>query len=188
MKTQVVKIELLTEKNFTESSLDNYERRQEVKKVYRRQNGVYVLVEQPYIEDWDLEHRRQIAANIGSRDYLTYLAREDNEIVGFIGLVRKLVGERMILDMMHVSAPYRGSGIGRKLFEIGKEEAIKAGAKELYISACSSEETIAFYRAMGAEITDDPIKELAEAEPYDLQMTLQLGTGLTHSLGEAENI
>lgn len=51
-----------------------------------------------------------------------------------------------------------------------------------------SEETIAFYRAMGAEITDDPIKELAEAEPYDLQMTLQLGTGLTHSLGEAENI
>ena len=94
----------------------------------------------------------------------------------------------MILDMMHVSAPYRGSGIGRKLFEIGKEEAIKAGAKELYISACSSEETIAFYRAMGAEITDDPIKELAEAEPYDLQMTLQLGTGLTHSLGEAENI
>ena len=39
-----------------------------------------------------------------------------------------------------------------------------------YISACSSEETIAFYRAMGAEVTDTPIKSIADAEPYDLQM------------------
>ena len=29
---------------------------------------------------------------------------------------------------------------------------------------------IAFYKAMGARLTDCPIKELAEAEPYDLQM------------------
>ena len=40
----------------------------------------------------------------------------------------------------------------------------------MYISACSSEETIAFYKAMGAELADCPIKEIAEAEPYDLQM------------------
>ena len=33
-----------------------------------------------------------------------------------------------------------------------------------------SEETIAFYKAMGAELTDCPIKEIAEAEPCDLQM------------------
>ena len=46
----------------------------------------------------------------------------------------------------------------------------KAGAEALYISACSSEETIAFYKAMGAELTDCPIKEIAEDEPYDLQM------------------
>ena len=58
----------------------------------------------------------------------------------------------------------------RKLFDVGKEEARKAGAEALYISACSSEETIAFYKAMGAELTDCPIKEIAEAEPYDLQM------------------
>ena len=40
----------------------------------------------------------------------------------------------------------------------------------MYISACSSEETIAFYKAMGAELTDCLIKEIAEEEPYDLQM------------------
>ena len=37
----------------------------------------------------------------------------------------------------------------------------------MYISACSSEETIAFYKAMGAEHADCPIKEIAEEEPYD---------------------
>lgn len=76
----------------------------------------------------------------------------------------------MILDMMHVSAACRGQGIGRRLFDVGKGEARKAKAEALYISACSSEETIAFYKAMGAERTDCPIKEFAEAEPYDLQM------------------
>lgn len=48
----MVTIELLTEENFTETSLDSYERRQEVKRVYRKQDGAYVLREQPYVEDW----------------------------------------------------------------------------------------------------------------------------------------
>jgi len=82
----------------------------------------------------------------------------------------------MILDMMQVSSEYRGQGIGRQLFEEGKAEARKAearkaGAKALYISACSSEETIAFYRAMGSNLATNPIKEIAEEEPFDLQMT-----------------
>ena len=69
-----------------------------------------------------------------------------------------------------MSATYREQGIGRKLFDVGKEEARRAGAQALYISACSFEETIVFYKAMGAELTDCPIKEIAEDEPYDLQM------------------
>ena len=101
---------------------------------------------------------------------IAYLAIENDEVVGFIGLKKDLVESYMILDMMHVSAACRGQGIGRRLFDVGKEEARKAGAKALYISACSSEETIAFYKAMGAELTDRPITEFAEAEPYDLQM------------------
>lgn len=76
----------------------------------------------------------------------------------------------MILDMMHVSAEYRGQGIGRKLFNAGKKEARKAKAKALYISACSSKETIAFYKAMGAQLADHPIQQIAEDEPYDLPM------------------
>ena len=117
-----------------------------------------------------MEKRRSVAKDISSEDYITYLAIENDEVVGFIGLKKDLVESYMILDLMQVSAACRGQGIGRKLFDIGKEEARKAGAKALYISACSSEETIAFYKAMGAKLTDCPIKEIAEDEPYDLQM------------------
>lgn len=165
----MVKIELLTKDNFNEHSLDTYIRTQNVNKVYRQNNGKYSLVDIPYVEDWNLEKKRQIAKNIGSDEYISYVAVEDG-IVGFIGLIKNLKEEYMILDMMHVSKSYRGMGIGRKLFEKGRQSAKKAGAKALYISACSSEETIAFYKAMGAKLTENPIREIADEEPCDLQM------------------
>lgn len=170
----MIKIEPLTSNNFNKNSLDDYSRKQDVKRVYRMINGEYTLVEQPYIEDWDLERRRQIARNLSGEGYITFLAIQDDRIVGFISLVAKLVGCRMILDMMHVSSECRGHGLGRRLFEIGAGTARENGAEELYISACSSEETIAFYQAMGAKITDCPIRRLAEEEPFDLQMACSL--------------
>ena len=166
----MIRIELLSAENFKPDSLDNYPRKHDVKKVYRKLGGEYILVDCVYTEDWDMAERQSIAKAISSDDYTTYLAIENDEVVGFIGLKKALIESYMILDMMHVSATCRGQGIGRKLFDIGKEEARKAGAEALYISACSSEETIAFYKAMGAELTDCPIKEIAEDEPYDLQL------------------
>ena len=171
---KLIKIELLTKNNFNENSLDNYERTQEVKKVYRKQDGEYVLVEMPYVEDWTLEKKREVAKDICSDEYISYIALDDDKVVGFIGLKRQLFGDYMILDMMHTSAGYRGKGLGRKLFELGRETARKAGAKALYISACSSEETIAFYKAMGAVVTKDTIKEIEEDEPCDLQMSCKV--------------
>lgn len=150
--------------------MDNYDRKQQVNRVYRKSGNEYVLVDMPYVEDWDIEKKRQVAEGISSKEYISYIVKEGGRVIGFIGLKKQLYNEYMILDLMQVSAGYRGKGIGRRLFDLGKEEARKAGAKALYISACSSEETIAFYRAMGAEITDTPIKEIAEDEPYDLQM------------------
>ena len=166
----MIRIELLSAENFKQDSLDNYSRKQDVKKVYRKRGGEYILEDYFYTEDWDMEERRTVAKNISGDDYVTYLAIEKDEVVGFIGLKKELIESYMILDMMQVSAACRGQGIGRKLFDSGKEEARKAGAEALYISACSSEETIAFYKAMGAELADCPIKEIAEEEPYDLQM------------------
>ena len=144
----MIRIELLSAENFKLDSLDNYPRKQDVKKVYRKNSGEYILVDCVYTEDWDMEKRRSVAKDISSDDYITYLAIENDEVVGFIGLIKDLVEPYMILDLMQVSATCRGQGIGRKLFDVGKEEARKAGAEALYISACSSEETIAFYKAI----------------------------------------
>ena len=166
----MIKIELLSATNFCMTSLDLYNRKQDVKKVYRKTDGDYRLVKCRYTEDWDLNKKRSVAKQISSDKYITYVALDNDKVVGFIGLLRKLNGPYMILDMMQVSSEYRGNGIGRRLFEAGKDEARKNGAEALYISACSSEETIAFYRAMGSDLASDPIKEIAEQEPFDLQM------------------
>ena len=170
----MIVIDAVTKENFSENSLDDYARTQEVTEVYRRVEGGYRLISQPYVEDWDSEKKRSVARDLLSDDYISYAAFDGKKVVGFIGLIRKPEGERIILDMMHVSAGYRGFGIGRDLFGIAKAEASALGAKELYISACSSKETIAFYRAMGAELTDKPIERIAEDEPFDLQLVCRV--------------
>jgi len=166
----LIKIELLSEANFCIESLDLYNRKQDVNKVYRRIDGNFSLVECKYTENWDLNKKQSVAKQISSDDHITYIALENDKVVGFISLLKQLNGPYMILDMMQVSSEYRGQGIGRRLFEAGKDEARKNGAEALYISACSSEETIAFYRAMGSDLASDPIKEIAEEEMFDLQM------------------
>ena len=166
----MIRIELLSDTNFGLNSLDLYNRKHDVNKVYRKIDGEYALVECKYTEDWDLNKKRSVAKLISSDEYITYIALENYKVVGFIGLLRELNGPYMILDMMHVSSECRGQGVGRQLFEKGKTEARKAGAEALYISACSSEETVAFYRAMGSDLASNPIKELADKEPFDLQM------------------
>lgn len=67
-----------------------------------------------------------------------------------------------------------GRGIGRALFATAKEEAIRCGAKALYVSACSARETIDFYTAMGFTLGPHPIRCCVEAEPYDIQMECTL--------------
>lgn len=166
----MIRIERLTKENFREDSLDSFERRQDVKRMYRLVNGECILREEPYVEDWTLERKRMVARDISGEDYLTYLALDGKTVVGFIGLIKELCGNAMILDYIHVAASYRGQGIGRQLFCKGREEAAKVGADDLYICACPSEETIAFYKAMGAELTEDTIPELVAIEPLDLQL------------------
>lgn len=53
----MTQIELLSDKNFNENSLAEYERRHDVKRVYRRKGTEYVLVDMPYVEDWSLAEK-----------------------------------------------------------------------------------------------------------------------------------
>jgi N-acetylglutamate synthase-like GNAT family acetyltransferase len=169
-----MKIELISKKNFNENSLDSFDRSQKVIREYRKVDEEYILVNNLYVMDWSLEKKRNVAKEISGDGYITYLAIDNGLVIGFIGLNRHLVGTRMILDVMQVSKMYRRQGLGRILFEKGVKVAETIGAKELYISSNSSEDTVAFYKKMGAEITDNPIQEIVDDEPYDLQMTLKV--------------
>lgn len=53
----MTQIELLSDKNYNENSLDEYERRHDVKRVYRIKGTEYVLVDMPYVEDWSLAEK-----------------------------------------------------------------------------------------------------------------------------------
>lgn len=155
-------------------NLDDFDRRQEVKRVYVSENGKCVLKDQSWTMDWSLEHKRAVAADLKSDDYISYAVWENEKIIGFVSVQKKLTGHRMVLDMIQVDRKFRGQGIGRQLFDLAVSEAKNAGAAELYISACCSEETVNFYKAMGAVVTNDPIPEIAEAEPYDIQMVFPI--------------
>ena len=165
-----MEIKLIDSNNFTRDSLKDFRRYQEVKNVYRLQNGNLTLVYNPFTEDWDAARLIEKAEEILSGRYVTYCAYEGNQVVGEIMLIPKPNKGRLIIDSFHVSRDYRRRGIGRALFEVARQEALKMGAHALYASCCSSEETINFYSAMGFRLSSDPIPSLAEAEPYDLQM------------------
>lgn len=167
-------IEILTKANTPVTALDRFIRTQPVTQVYRKTNGEYRLTACPFTDDWSAERKREKAAELSGGALTAYGAFENGELIGFIGLRKALHDGRMIVDTLHVSAPYRGHGLGKQLFRCGISEAKKRGVEELYISACSSKETIAFYRAMGAVITDRPIPEMAAEEPFDIQMVCKV--------------
>ena len=167
-----MKFEKIRETHFI--NLDDFDRSQEVNRVYTNENGKLFLKDQIWTMDWSLEHKRKVAASLKSDDCIAYAVWENEKIIGFVSVIKKLAGCRMVLDMIQVDRAFRGQGIGRQLFDLAVAEAKNAGAKELYISACCSEETVNFYKAMGAVPTNDPIPEIAEAEPYDIQMTFEL--------------
>ncbi|MBQ3955201.1 MAG: hypothetical protein II680_04870 [Clostridia bacterium] len=54
------------------------------------------------------------------------------------------------------------------------EEARRLGADKLYISAHSSKESQAAYRALGCSFAEEINEELAGAEPFDVQMEYRL--------------
>ena len=167
-----MKFEKISEMHFI--NLDDFDRSQEVKRVYVNDSGKLLLKDQIWTMDWSLEHKREVANDLKSDVYIAYAAWESERIIGFVSVAKKLIGDRMVLDIIQVDRAFRGQGIGRQLFTLAVAEAKRAGAKELYISACCSEETVNFYKAMGAVVTKDPLPEIAEAEPYDIQMIYSL--------------
>ena len=106
-----------------------------------------------FIEQWDNNLKKEIV-NVDFRNCLNSggivwgVFNEYNEIVAFASLSSNFFGsENQYLQLMqiHVSYDYRNKGIGKELFKVSAEKARQMGAKKLYISTHSSEESQFLY-------------------------------------------
>ena len=172
----MITVEKLTPENFNSYSLDDFSRHQVVTECWRQVDGEWNLYPIAFTEDWDLEKRRQIAGAIAGNldgDMVDFGAFHGSRLVGYITLGTQALGSRgqyRQLVEFEVSQEHRGMGVGRQLFTRLCGEARGMGAEKLYISAHSSKESQAAYRALGCTHAQEIIPTIAEEEPCDVQM------------------
>lgn len=78
------------------------------------------------------------------------------------------------LAFLHVSAPWRGAGIGSALSAQLDAVARSAGATEMVVSATPSRNTVTFYLGRGFVPMRHPLDELVQLEPEDVHMHKKL--------------
>lgn len=155
-------------------------RRQVVTKCWRKENGEWKIKEVPFIDDWSEENYATLVSclkNTILTGGFVYGAFSDNALKGFVSVEPTLFGgEQKYLDLssIHVSEDMRGQGIGKVLFLAAKEWAKENGARKLYISAHSSVESQAFYKAMGCVEAEVYNRKHVEEEPCDCQLECSL--------------
>ncbi len=155
-------------------------RRQTVTKCWRREEGEWVIKDDPFIDDWtEADYGTLISClkNTLAAGGFVHAAFRDGSLKGFVSVEPALFGgEQRYLDLssIHVSEDMRGSGIGRELFLAAKTWAKAHGARKLYISAHSAVESQAFYKKMGCVEAEWYHPGHVAAEPYDCQLECSL--------------
>ena len=154
----------------------DFHRHQQVNQCWRKVNDEWIVIDNPFTEDWGEKEFRflvECLQNTIATGGVVYGAFLDGKLKGFASVENTFFGiQRQYLELssIHVSEDCRGSGIGRKLMEAAKEWAKRRGARKLYISAHSSKESQAAYRALGCTHAREIIPAIAEEEPCDVQM------------------
>lgn len=155
---------------------NSFDRYQVVKKCWRKVDSVWKLLDIAFIEDWNDEDFAYLVRCLKKtvRTGGTLLgAFDENRLVGFASLENDFFGSEnqyLELSSIHVSADYRGCGIGKTLFVKIVEAAERRGAKKLYISAHSSEESQLFYKKMNCAEALEYNQKAVEKEPCDCQL------------------
>lgn len=171
-----IRYERLNPENFDVRSLDTFQRHQVVKECWRYVDGMWQLRPVFFEENWDLPRLREIAGDIAAHmttDQSAFGAFAGDQVAGFVTVSHRLFGRSARyaeLVCFMVSAPFRGREIGRRLFQLAAGELPALGADKLYISAHSSRESQAAYRALGCTLAVEINAELAAEEPFDVPL------------------
>lgn len=155
-------------------------RHQIVTKCWRRDNGKWVIRDDPFVDDWSEEDYQTLIAylkhTINTGGFVR-AAFVDGVLKGFASVEPDFWGskrEYLDLSSIHVSEDMRGAGIGAGLFSAAKEWARARGGKKLYISAHSAVESQAFYKKMGCVEAREYNQLHVDAEPFDCQLECAL--------------
>lgn len=185
MFSGVIALEQIIYKELKEAEIGvglftSFNRYQEVNKCWRKEKGEWILKEIAFTEQWSPNEYKYLVKclkNTLKTGGTVFGAFHNNLLVGFASLENQFFGshkEYLQLSSIHTSFENRGMGTGKKLLSLVCNKAKEMGAQKLYISAHSSEESQAFYRAMGCvEAMEYNVRLVAE-EPCDCQLEYSL--------------
>lgn len=169
-------VKKLSLEEITLDLFSHFSRHQTVTKCHRKIDGRWVIIDNPFTEDWgaaEFEYLVKCLKNTVGTGGAVYGAFECGRLVGFASVEAEPFGSRkqyLELTSIHVSEESRGKGTGKKLFSLVKEWAKAQGAEKLYISAHSSVESQAFYKAVGCTEAEEYSRPHVEKEPCDCQL------------------
>ncbi|MCL2064231.1 MAG: GNAT family N-acetyltransferase [Candidatus Cloacimonetes bacterium] len=170
-----------------ENLLDNFNRYQKVTRRWHKNNGVWLIVDCDYIDDWDETERKdrvnQFFNIIFEKKGYIFGAYKDNRLKGFSVLLNERFGtnkQYVLLKYMHVSLEYRHQGIGKKLFEMTVKKAKEIYIEKIYMSANNSEATQKFYLELGCIDATEINEKMVEKEPFDRQMEYVISYEVTY--------
>lgn len=155
---------------------EKFERHQKVTQCWRKINGKWIIKDIAFIDQWSEDDYNQLIEclkNTLKTDGIVYGVFSEDTLKGFVSVENEFIGknqEYLDLSSIHVSEDMRGHGIGKILFKMAAKWAKAQGAKKLYISAHSSVESQAFYKAMGCTEALEYNQKHVEKEPCDCQL------------------
>lgn len=166
-------IQELRQTDLNDTFLQNFEHFQTYHRIWKKTDDQWVLEEtNSIIRKWDNEKRLWIPKYLGQKldnGGYTFAAYLENKLVGFISLDGDHLGsskQYMNLSMLFIDDRYQRRGIGKLLFDKCAKRALNVGAEKLFISAIPSEDTVAFYLAMGCKDAEEIIPDFVDT-PYD---------------------
>lgn len=152
-----------------------------IEAVYYLENGALVLKPEQYdMHGWppgEAEKYTAILEACYDRGGWFYALFDGKLLAGAAVLESRFIGkngDQLQLKFLHISRAYRKQGLGRRLFHLAADEARRRGARNLYISATPSENTIHFYLDLGCRLASQPDPELFELEPEDIHLEYDL--------------
>lgn len=142
--------------------------------------GLVKVKDHQVVADWDDAKRAEICHRVTeclATGGAAWGARTDAGLVALAAVDGRPVGgdpKVVALDLLHVSAPWRGRGLAQTLTERAAVFAQSLGAHTLYVSASNSQRTVAVYHRFGAVIADPPDPAWFAREPLDVHLRMPL--------------